>query len=446
MSFLPEFKFEYTRSQTGIQVPTPLSLPDTGLIWLTGASGAGKSTLLNLIKGLHPEFIHGTLTGGDPAMAPDALYLSQNPHTQIVHERVGEEFFFSLEHRQDSPSQMHAQLKLLAQFSLTNFEMTPTAKLSHGQAQRLLLASMLATAPKVLLLDEPTAFLDPQMREDFYHELRRLKHNACIILIDHHPEVAQYADSCWYVNAKGVVSEVPTTQYLNLIATELELERTSALPFTLPTAPTQINLNLTNVAVGYDKKAPLFTAAHATLHSGECAVLCGDNGSGKSTLLNTLAGVLKPLSGDITLNVAGTFVKPRTQMMYVFQHPDSHFFFDTVAQELAQLGVTDVAATLAKFGLEGCAERSPHQLSEGQKRRLTLLFPIFLQKALIVLDEPTFGQDTLNAERITQLILTFKSAGYALIVITHDPVLHEAIADQTWCIQDRRLKVKVLST
>ena len=127
--------------------------------------------------------------------------------------------------------------------------------------------------------------------------------------------------------------------------------------------------------------------------------------------------------------------------MYVFQHPDSHFFFDTVAEELTQLGVQDIAGTLAHFGLADCAERSPHQLSEGQKRRLTLLFPVLLQRALIVLDEPTFGQDALNAERITQLIRSFKAAGHALIVITHDATLHRAIADQTWEIRDGELHI-----
>ena len=438
---LPAFEFSYARTRTGIHLPAPLSLPATGLIWLTGASGAGKSTLLNLIKGLYPDFIHGTLTGGNPAIALDALYLSQNPHTQIVHERVGEEFFFSLEHRQDSPSEMHTHLPRLAQFGLENFEMTPTTKLSHGQAQRLLLASMLATDPKVLLLDEPTAFLDPQMRADFYHTLNTLKQNACVILIDHHREVAPLADICWYINERGAIRKLPIAQYLDLTSAELEHERASPQLFSLPHAPSKIVLNLSHLSIGYDKKTPLFSAAHATLQSGECAVLCGDNGSGKSTLLNTLAGLLKPLSGETTLSASGLSVKPRTQMMYVFQHPDSHFFFDTVAEELTQLGVADVPTTLTQFGLDNCAERSPHQLSEGQKRRLTLLFPILLKKSLIVLDEPTFGQDALNAERITRLIQSFKSAGYALIVITHDLVLHHAIADQTWRIRHQHLEV-----
>ena len=150
---LEPFAFHYARTRAGIVLSEPLILPERGLVWLTGASGSGKSTLLNLIKGLHPEFIHGTLEGGNPAIARDALYLSQNPHTQIVHERVGEEFFFSLEHRQYTPEQMHAKKSLLTRYGLGDMEFAPTMQLSHGQAQRLLLASMLATEPQVLLLD-----------------------------------------------------------------------------------------------------------------------------------------------------------------------------------------------------------------------------------------------------------------------------------------------------
>lgn len=124
--------------RTGIHLARAAVFTCCGTDLVNRCERRGKSTLLNLIKGLYPEFIHGTLTGGNPAIALDALYLSQNPHTQIVHERVGEEFFFSLEHRQDSPSEMHTHLPRLAQFGLENFEMTPTTKLSHGQAQRLL--------------------------------------------------------------------------------------------------------------------------------------------------------------------------------------------------------------------------------------------------------------------------------------------------------------------
>lgn len=445
---LEPFEFHYARTRAGIVLSEPLTLPERGLVWLTGASGSGKSTLLNLIKGLHPEFIHGTLIGNDPAIARDALYLSQNPHTQIVHERVGEEFFFSMEHRQYTLEQMQAKQPLLAQYGLGGMEFAPTAQLSHGQAQRLLLASMLATEPRILLLDEPTAFLDESIRHEFYQLLAQLKQHACILLVDHHAQVAPYADMCWHVSAQGTLSERTPSDWLNETTQALQqLRATSMLSQTPPPLPARITLSLEQLVVGYERKRPLFTA-NATLHSGECAVLCGENGAGKSTLLNTLAGLTKPLAGHCSMAYQATadtpttrHIKPREQMMYVFQHPDSHFFFDTVAEELNQLGVRNVTDTLAHFGLDGCAEHSPHQLSEGQKRRLTLLFPILLQRALIVLDEPTFGQDALNAERITQLIVAFKSAGHALIVITHDPALHQAIADQTWTIADGQLHV-----
>ena len=444
---LEPFAFHYARTRAGIALSKPLELPERGLVWLTGASGSGKSTLLNLIKGLHPEFIHGKVTGGHPAIARDALYLSQNPHTQIVHERVGEEFFFSMEHRQYTPEQMHAKKSLLAQYGLGELEFATTAQLSHGQAQRLLLASMLATEPRVLLLDEPTAFLDEQIRTEFYQLLAQLKQHACILLVDHHAQVAPYADTCWHISAQGDLSERTAADWLHETQQALQqLRAESSLTQTPPPLSAQITLSLEQLSIGYNKKHPLFSA-NATLHSGECAVLCGENGSGKSTLLNTLAGMTKPLGGQCTLRYqasaeqAPRLIKPREQMMYVFQHPDSHFFFDTVAEELTQLGVQDIVGTLAHFGLADCAERSPHQLSEGQKRRLTLLFPVFLQRALIVLDEPTFGQDALNAERITQLIRSFKAAGHALIVITHDAVLHRAIADQTWEIRDGQLHI-----
>ena len=444
---LEPFAFHYARTRAGIALSKPLELPERGLVWLTGASGSGKSTLLNLIKGLHPEFIHGTLAGGDPAIAHDALYLSQNPHTQIVHERVGEEFFFSMEHRQYTPEQMQAKKSLLAQYGLGELEFATTAQLSHGQAQRLLLASMLATEPRVLLLDEPTAFLDEQIRTEFYQLLAQLKQHACILLVDHHAQVAPYADTCWHISAQGDLSERTAADWLHETQQALQqLRAESSLTQTPPPLSAQITLSLEQLSIGYDKNHPLFSA-HATLHSGECAVLCGENGSGKSTLLNTLAGMTKPLGGQCSLRYQASAeqtpqqIKPREQMMYVFQHPDSHFFFDTVAEELSQLGVQDIVGTLAHFGLADCAERSPHQLSEGQKRRLTLLFPVFLQRALIVLDEPTFGQDALNAERITQLIRSFKAAGHALIVITHDAALHRAIADQTWEIRDGQLHI-----
>lgn len=433
MSQVPAFSFTYARSSAGLSCAAPLPYADGQIIWLVGASGSGKSTCLNLLKGFYPEFLAGELTGESPAVFNQAMYLSQNPLSQIVHERVGEEFFLTMENADASVAHMHAQRLWLTRFGLNEREFDNTATLSHGLSQRLLLASLLAAQPDWLLFDEPTAFLNPAMRDGFYATLRELKGEVGMVIIDHHDHMASLADICWHVDATGQITAISVDEWLHRQATAVSHERAHAPLLALPDLSETMQLTAEHLTIGHAKNA-LFTA-HFSLRSGECAVLTGENGAGKSTLFNTLAGVQKPLSGQFSLDINGHAVKkPRTHMAYVFQHPDSHFYFDSIAEELAQLNVVDIEHSLQKIDLHGSAERSPHQLSEGQKRRLTLLYPQLQSRPLILLDEPTFGQDAVNVERVIALIQSLKAAGHALIVISHDPTLTAAVATQRWHI------------
>ena len=420
---LQPFTFKYARSNAGLSLAQPLIVEPNQVIWLVGNSGSGKTTFLHLLKGFYPEFLTGQLDGTPPDIFKDAAYIAQNPLSQIVHERVGEEFFFSMENANWSHEQMHAARHWLDEFDLSTREFAPTNSLSHGLAQRLLLASMLAFEPSWIVFDEPSAFLNPAMRDEFYAMLHALKGKVGMLLIDHHPHAADFADVCWHVSDNGEINVISVDDWLN--------QKHEVDDF-WPIEPLveRVELRAENLAIGY-KNAPLFTA-NFTLQSGDCAVLLGDNGAGKSTLFNTLAGIQKPLSGRFHLNAP---------MAYVFQHPDSHFFFDTIAQELQQLGVTDVESALQHIGLQGRADASPHQLSEGQKRRLTLLYPCLQKRPLILLDEPTFGQDAANTARIVQLINALKRAGYALIVITHDSEVLHAIATAVWRIDQQKLLI-----
>lgn len=439
---LQPFRFTYARSSAGVSLSHPFNFQDKQVIWLVGASGSGKSTFLHLLKGFHPEFLAGEVVGENPAVFKDAMYMAQNPLSQIVHERVGEEFFFTLENQHSSIDIMQAARVWLAQFGLSEREFDSTLQLSHGLAQRLVLASQLATQADWLLLDEPTAFLNAQMRDAFYDVLKTLKSKVGMVLIDHHPHAAQFADVCWHVDAQGAVTEMSVAQWLALQERDLALETSNlSTGWEVSALADTFEFSAHDVEIGY-KSTPLFSL-NCRLKSGECAVLRGENGAGKSTLFNTLAGMQKPLSGRLDFKINGTSLKsPRQQMSYVFQHPDSHFYFDTIEQDLQQLGVDDVDATLAKIGLAGTAQRSPHQLSEGQKRRLTLLYPCLQNRALVLLDEPTFGQDALNILRITRLINALKHAGHALIVITHDAQVEAAIADVVWTIENKQLLVR----
>ena len=438
---LKPFSFTYARSSAGVSLSHNLPYEPHQVIWLVGNSGSGKSTLLHLLKGFHPEFLAGNVSGHDPAVFKEAMYMAQNPISQIVHERVGEEFFFTLENQQATVESMDAARHWLTEFGLQDKELSATAQLSHGLAQRLVLASQLAAEPAWLLLDEPTAFLNPAMRDEFYHILKTLKQRVGMVLIDHHPHAATFADICWHVDAQGQITAMPVNEWMALQAQDVQQEiKQPTDNWCVEPLNDAFELSAHHVCIGH-KKNPLFSA-NFSLKSGECAVLIGDNGSGKSTLFNTLAGMHRPLSGEFFLKKNGVRIKnTATEMAYVFQHPDSHFYFDTIAEDLSQLGVMDMDATLAQIGLPHTATRSPHQLSEGQKRRLTLLYPCLQSRPLVLLDEPTFGQDAINTLRITRLILALKHAGHMVIVITHESALQHTIADQVWTIQHNALNI-----
>ena len=144
---LKPFSFTYARSSAGVSLSHNLPYEPHQVIWLVGNSGSGKSTLLHLLKGFHPEFLAGNVSGHDPAVFKEAMYMAQNPISQIVHERVGEEFFFTLENQQATVESMDAARHWLTEFGLQDKELSATAQLSHGLAQRLVLASQLAAEP-----------------------------------------------------------------------------------------------------------------------------------------------------------------------------------------------------------------------------------------------------------------------------------------------------------
>lgn len=438
------FSFQYTRSNSSIFLTQPLHIEENQIIWLVGNSGSGKSTFLHLLKGFYPEFISGQLKGTAPSCFLDAAYIAQNPLTQIVHEHVGEEFFFSMENAGWSVTKMHEARHWLEIFSLDDKEYEKTEHLSHGLSQRLLLSSMLACKPSWVLFDEPTAFLNTQMRDEFYIMLKQLKGHIGMLLIEHHPHASDIADICWHIDDDGLIStmSIDSWQRKQTEMILLESENPNNLWHTT-SQPDKIKLISKALIVGY-KDQPLFSS-NFTLESGDCAILLGENGTGKSTLFNTLAGLQKPLSGLFELSINEQLIKNHSnQMSYVFQHPDSHFYFDTIIEELTQLGIKNPDKLLNKIGLSN-GNQSPHLLSEGEKRRLSLLYPFLQKKPLILLDEPTFGQDIINTQRIITLINKLKESGYLLIVITHDTFVQNAIATHIFQINNGQLLTKKVS-
>lgn len=428
---LSPFQFRY--SGAGKESPNlisaqEISLPEKGLWLITGPSGAGKSTLLSLIKGLCPYYIPGEFSGEiyykEKLIDKDfvqqkqneIVYLFQNPFNQIIFQNPQLEFCFTAESQQvDYFCFQHEQKRLEKEWALGRLLDKKTNELSLGEAQRLLLASLLASAPQVLLLDEPTAFMDKVARDLFYAKLVHLKKKYLVLLIDHHlNEVIPQADGVISVSTRGEVSQ---QKAVSLVKPDL-----SELPKTVYRFAESHRVAMNGVSFCYKKQEPLLKEVNFQATSPDVVVLRGANGSGKSTLLKLLAGSLKPQKGKI--------IAPKN-IGYVMQNPEDNFMFDTAVQELANVDTE----LIERFFSEKNLAVSPFSLSEGEKRRLSLLIHLNPQKKIILYDEPTFGLDEKNKILVAQSILQFKQKNILQIIVSHDDDFISWVADHVYEIR-----------
>jgi energy-coupling factor transporter ATP-binding protein EcfA2 len=446
------FKFKQESKAFTLVNEKQISFPYTGLVHISGHSGSGKSTLLKILKGIIPEYSSGVIAGeilfdGKQVSGEffkenlkQIIFLFQNPFSQIIYDHPEEEFLFSMENFNFTKEEMNVKIKQLTEeFKLENVWGKKTNQLSHGQCQKLVLASLVAIEPKVLLLDEPTAFLDPKSRLDFYKILSVLKKKCLIVLIDHHQnEIEHLVDLSIHVSIHGKVE---------LHSPKIE-EKTEDLSLLNPFSKNEqkIQLELKNYSFAYDDSELLLNQLSMKIENGDCFVLEGENGTGKSTLLKQLAGILKGKKGserhlwvdNINIKSSKTF----DHLGIVFQNPESHFYFDTINEEIDQSLKIDqrLALDLVKLFLGDVnLEKSPFLLSEGEKRRLSILLTVLQNKKIILYDEPTFGQDERSKEKIIELILLLKSLGYVQFFITHDHHFSQKIATQKKRLVNGRL-------
>lgn len=431
---LNEFEYSYStkKSLKKLTLKNPIVLNEKETIAIVGPSGAGKSTLLKILKGLIPQYQNGRLEGsvlfnGEPLGGDHflknlekILYLFQNPFTQVIFPDVEEEFLFSMENFNFSDEQIHEKLAELDKlFNISKFFGRKTNELSHGECQKLVLASLLAIGPEVLLLDEPTAFLDPDSRKDFYKFLKELKKDKTIVIVDHHiDEIGDLVDRYLHVNEEGLITE----GFTELKTESLKLENIE-IPFEV--GNTVIGLN--NVSFGYSDKKLLYKNLNLQFCSGEVVCIKGGNGEGKSTLFKLLSGILEPIEGENYLYISGKKIKRseyHKKIGIVFQNPESHFYFDTIKEEIEQSfkiqNIDLKKQLLDAFFTNLDQDRSPFLLSEGEKRRLSILMTIFLDKKIIFYDEPTFGQDQKSIKEIENIIKAIKKTGVIQVFISHN--------------------------
>ncbi len=415
---------------------------------ITGPTGSGKSTLALVLAGFIPRVIEGTFTGsllidGENVektliseIARKVSLVQQDPESQISTLLVSDEVAFGPENYSVAPSEIQKRVEVfLNAVESSHLVNRPTYALSGGEKQRVTIASMLAVRPDFLLLDEPSASLDPKGIQQLQNVLLGLKNNGYgILCIEHRlATILPIADRVLRLS-KGKISKWSgKTSSTRTTPVEHFRRSDSAEPLLMATG------------VGYSY-GTINAVQDVTLsvYPGEIVALMGDNGSGKSTLINLLAGLLHSTDGityiDGVPSIEMTAQDVAARVAVVFQNPNHQIFERTVQRE--QCLVFDVLdsldevhsekpeETLLAAGLADLKERNPFSLSHGQKRRLNVSSVTVHEPLVYLFDEPFIGQDEIGRNFITQTIRKRGESGGAAILVTHDSTVATCLCNR----------------
>ena len=441
-------------------------------VLVLGPSGSGKSTLMGglagLLGGAEEGEATGTLTvdGVAPAEARGRVgLLMQDPEAQVVLARVGDDVAFGMENLGVAREEIWPRVEnSLEAVGLSVPLDHSTTQLSGGQKQRLALASILAMGPGLLLLDEPTANLDPSGVAEVRAAVEKVveRTGATVVVVEHRVDVwASLVDRVIVVADGAIAADGPLDEVLAQQGDALR-ERGIWLPGddvaaevgpAPEVAPASSDATpiarVTDLTIGYDASAPVRSGIDLTIERGVSTCIVGANGAGKSTFALTLAGLLPPLEGAVEVETSdGTAGDPHEwsskqllgRMSMVFQEPEYQFLAATVAEELAigprAAGMTDeeiaplVDEHLEALGLTKLARANPMTLSGGEKRRLSVATALISAPELLILDEPTFGQDRGTWLGLVRLLRAALERGVTLVSITHDPAFVAAMGQR----------------
>ena len=429
-------------------------------VLLLGASGAGKSTLLLALCGVLDPSGGGEsegelrVDGRPPHEARDATgIVFQDPETQIVMARAGDDVAFGLENHCVPTAAIWPRVhRALAQVHFPYPEDRSTAALSGGEKQRLAIAGVLALRPRLLLLDEPTANLDPAGAATVRETIRELS-GMTLVLVEHRvAEALPLVDRVVVIEAGGgvVADGRPQDVFARHGARLAELGVWTPAPAPSP-AVRRTTFGAT-VAEAHDVafRYPgvddwALDGVDLAVRAGEALAITGPNGSGKSTLALLVAGLLRPARGRVALGEAEPWSLPARRLVQrvgtVFQDPEHQFVTGRVDEELMvgplRAGryppdARRIAADLLeRLHLTHLAAANPFTLSGGEQRRLSVATALATAPPLLVLDEPTFGQDRRTYAELVALLAGHCDGGGSALFATHDEDLVTSLADRT---------------
>lgn len=451
-----EFKFQYSQESTPTLRKVSGNIPAGRCVVLCGGSGCGKSTLLRCLNGLIPQFYEGELTGFCRLDGHDTADLSigeigelaasvfQDPRSQFFTVNSSNEVAFGLENHGLPQEKIRNRVdEAFRTFHLEHLKNRNVYELSSGERQLISILSAWAMDTDIFLLDEPTANLDFAATQQLKNILLKLKKQGKTLLLSEHRlyYLADIADEYW-IMANGEIKHKYTAgktkalslgQLHTLCLRTLDLEKITVSerppqPENMPQA-----LSVSNLRYKYGRKnRAILSDVNFSVCEHEIVGLVGANGCGKTTLGKLIAGLYRSTGGEISL--FGKAQKPKQlqkQVLFIMQEAEFQFFTNSILHEL-QYGhkITDefekkTETLLKSMDMWECRDRHPFSLSGGQMQRLTLMMAYLSDKPIIILDEPTAGQDAESLKRCAELIREMGKEKTVLI-ITHDL---ELIAD-----------------
>ncbi|HEY4040529.1 MAG TPA: energy-coupling factor transporter ATPase [Rhodopila sp.] len=515
---IEDLTYTYEGQPTPVLNGVSLKIREGEFVLILGPSGCGKSTFLTVLNGTIPHTLKGTLKGTATVCAKsvpqtkvsvfarEVGMVFQDPEAQIINTRVRDEVCFGLENLCRPPHEILArQSEALAFVGLPDAGDSSIFDMSGGQKQRVSIAAVLAARPRLLVLDEPTANLDPAGMAEVFAVLHRLNrdHGTTIVMVEHrvdeladlvsrvvmmdhgavvfdgpprvafsrprvaHSEEAQIIrSSAWFPQASEFAVDLAAAADISLNPADLPLNVAEGIQFaerfiqvlgrrpattTIPVVPpheasaTRPLLSIRNLSFAYERQSPILSDVSLELETGGIVALLGQNGSGKTTLAKCLIGINPVPRQTVWLNgkdIAELSSRELSvEVGYVFQNPDHQFVTDQVDEEVAYglriRGFADDAVAksvnevLEIVDLARYRHRSPFSLSLGERRRLSVATMMVLEPHLLVLDEPTIGQDYERAQHLMGLMARLRDRyGTTVVMITHDMRLVAEWADR----------------
>ena len=437
--------FAYATGETDAPVmgPFDFDIEVGAFCLLTGLTGCGKTTVLRSMKPeLAPQGTYGgalevcgvrlidegRITGAlDQAASAESIgFVMQDPDAQIVCDTVWHEIAFGLENVGCDPDNMRRRVAEVSHyFGIAPWVDRRTDALSGGQKQLLNLAAVLALRPRLILLDEPTAQLDPSAKRQFAAMIARVQRELgiTVVMATHMPE-----DMADFATQEIRMSDIGTPAPLARIV------RGGGAELAAASVPSAIWARDVFVRHGADDPWVL-KGLDLEVRAGTVHAIVGGNGSGKTTLLRTLAGDMKPRRGKVENSC-------RDAQVFLPQDPKAVFVCDMLDEELrewqARIGYTDddVRAVKQRFGLTGMDERHPYDLSGGQRQSLAFAKLLLCKPRLMLLDEPTKGLDARACARIVRELRRLADEGVTVVLSTHDLDVAASCADEATLIFD----------